>query len=106
MRALDALTLAAVALVVLLVSLPRLEDLAIRENEADAARLAKRLGALAGEEDRSVGAHQRNPREPQVSPAPKAHMTTSLPFMSSKKPLSWSSLIASLTGSTRSEPCG
>jgi len=47
LRTMDVLTLAAVALVVLLVSLPRLEDLAIRENEDDAARLALRLAVLA-----------------------------------------------------------
>jgi hypothetical protein len=46
MRALDVLTLAAVALVVLLVSLPRLQDLAVRENESDARWLAGRLGEL------------------------------------------------------------
>jgi hypothetical protein len=50
LRALDALTLAAVALVVLLVSLPRLQDLAVRENEADAAWLARRLAELCQQE--------------------------------------------------------
>jgi hypothetical protein len=50
MRAVDALTLAAVALVVLLVSLPRLRDLALRENEADAAWLARRLAELSTED--------------------------------------------------------
>lgn len=44
MRALDVLTLCAVALVVLLVSLPRLADLAVRENEGDARWLTERLG--------------------------------------------------------------
>jgi hypothetical protein len=51
MRAVDALTLAAVALVVLLVSLPRLRDLALRENEADAAWLARRLGELSVQDE-------------------------------------------------------
>jgi hypothetical protein len=46
MRALDVLTLCAVALVVLLVSLPRLQDLAVRENESDARWLAGRLAEL------------------------------------------------------------
>jgi hypothetical protein len=48
MRALDVLTLCAVALVVLLVSLPRLQDLAVRENEGDARWLTARLGELGG----------------------------------------------------------
>jgi len=43
MRAADAATLAAVAGVVLLVSLPRLRDFALRENESDARQLARRL---------------------------------------------------------------
>jgi hypothetical protein len=51
MRAVDALTLAAVALVVLLVSLPRLRDLALRENESDAAWLAGRLAALCVQDE-------------------------------------------------------
>lgn len=51
MRAVDALTLAAVALVVLLVSLPRLRDLALRENESDAAWLTGRLAELCVEHD-------------------------------------------------------
>ncbi|HVS18200.1 MAG TPA: hypothetical protein VMT18_06340 [Planctomycetota bacterium] len=46
---LDALTLGAVALVVLLVSLPRLQDLAVRENEGDARWLSERLAELSGE---------------------------------------------------------
>ncbi len=46
MRWIDALTLAAIATVVLLVSLPRLEDLAMRENEGDAAWLTGRLAEL------------------------------------------------------------
>jgi hypothetical protein len=46
LRALDVVTLASVATVVLLVSLPRLRDLALRENESDARRLAERLGAI------------------------------------------------------------
>jgi len=49
MRALDALTLGAVAVVVLLVSLPRLQDLAVRENEGDARWLTARLGELCAE---------------------------------------------------------
>jgi hypothetical protein len=44
MRALDALTLCAIAAVVLLVSLPRLREFALRENESDAQSLVKRLG--------------------------------------------------------------
>jgi len=51
MRAADALTLAAVALVVLLVSLPRLRDLALRENESDALWLTRRLSELASAPD-------------------------------------------------------
>jgi hypothetical protein len=47
LRAADALTLAAVGLVVLLVSLPRLRDLALRENESDALWLTRRLAELA-----------------------------------------------------------
>ena len=55
MRAADVLTLAAVALVVLLVSLPRLRDLALRENESDALWLTQRLSELATvRESRSV----------------------------------------------------
>jgi len=50
LRAVDALTLAAVALVVLLVSLPRLRDLALRENESDAVWLARRLAELSTED--------------------------------------------------------
>ncbi len=46
LRAIDALTLAAIATVVLLVSLPRLKELAVRENEGDAAWLAGRLAQL------------------------------------------------------------
>lgn len=49
MRLVDALTLGAVAMVVLLVSLPRLQDLAVRENEGDAAWLVARLGRLCAE---------------------------------------------------------
>jgi hypothetical protein len=48
MRTLDVLTLCAVAVVVLLVSLPRLQDLAVRENEGDARWLTERLGELGG----------------------------------------------------------
>jgi len=46
MRAADAATLAAVAGVVLLVSLPRLRDFALRENESDARQLVRRLVQL------------------------------------------------------------
>jgi len=49
LRTLDALTLGAVALVVLLVSLPRLQDLAVRENEGDARWLTERLAELTRE---------------------------------------------------------
>lgn len=48
LRAADILTLAAVAVVVLLVSLPRLRDLALRENESDALWLTQQLAELAG----------------------------------------------------------
>lgn len=51
MRAVDTLTLAAVGLVVLLVSLPRLRDLALRENEADAAWLVTRLADACGQSE-------------------------------------------------------
>ncbi|HVS11933.1 MAG TPA: hypothetical protein VMS76_18855 [Planctomycetota bacterium] len=43
-------TLVAIATVVLLVSLPRLRDFALRENEGDAQRLVSRLGAIAERE--------------------------------------------------------
>lgn len=46
LRAIDALTLGAIAAVVLVVSLPRLRDFALRENEADALRLTGRLADL------------------------------------------------------------
>lgn len=42
----DAAVLTAVGVVVLLVSLPRLREFALRENEADARRLTARLGEL------------------------------------------------------------
>jgi hypothetical protein len=45
--AVELLTLAAVALVVLLVSLPCLRDFAVRENERDAQRLLPKLAAVA-----------------------------------------------------------
>jgi len=51
LRAVDVLTLAAVALVVLLVSLPRLRDLALRENEGDAVWLMRRLVELCAKAD-------------------------------------------------------
>lgn len=47
MRLVDVATLAAIGLVVLLVSLPRLEAFALRENEEDALALVARLGPLA-----------------------------------------------------------
>jgi hypothetical protein len=43
-------TLVAIATVVLLVSLPRLRDFALRENEGDAVRLVTRLGAIGERE--------------------------------------------------------
>ena len=49
----DAAVLAAVGTVVLLVSLPRLRDFALRENETDARALVERLGHVV---DRSGGA--------------------------------------------------
>jgi hypothetical protein len=54
MRWTDAFTLVAVGLVVLLVSLPRLRDFALRENEGDARALVLRLAQLA-ERDASGG---------------------------------------------------
>lgn len=45
----DAAVLAAVAVVVLLVSLPRLREFALRENEADARTLVARLGELCAQ---------------------------------------------------------
>ena len=42
----DTFTLLAVALVVLLVSLPRLREFALRENQGDASSLVQRLGRL------------------------------------------------------------
>ena len=50
LRFADAATLVAVGLVVLLVSLPRLRDFALRENESDARTLVARLGQLAERE--------------------------------------------------------
>lgn len=46
----DAAVLAAVAVVVLLVSLPRLREFALRENESDARTLLARLGELCTRE--------------------------------------------------------
>lgn len=46
LRRADAFTLFAVATVVLLVSLPRLRDFALRENQGDASTLVHRLGRL------------------------------------------------------------
>jgi hypothetical protein len=46
LRWLDALTLVAVGLVVLLVSLPRLREFALAENESDARSLVAHLGEL------------------------------------------------------------
>ena len=46
LRAVDAMTLVAVATVVLLVSLPRLRDFALRQNESDARQMALRLVGL------------------------------------------------------------
>lgn len=62
MRTRDALCLCAVALVVVIVSLPRLRDFAVRENERDAIRYARELSTLAqarsteGEPVASIGA--------------------------------------------------
>lgn len=50
MPAADVLTLVAVGLVVLLVSLPCLRDFAVRENEREARALLPRLAGLAGAE--------------------------------------------------------
>ena len=47
LRTRDVLCLCAVALVVVIVSLPRLRDFAVRENERDAIRYARDLSALA-----------------------------------------------------------
>jgi hypothetical protein len=44
LRTLDAVTLCAIAAVVLLVSLPRLREFALRENQSDAQVLVARLG--------------------------------------------------------------
>ena len=49
MPAADVLTLVAVGLVVLLVSLPCLRDFAVRENEREARALLPRLAGLAGQ---------------------------------------------------------
>jgi cytochrome c-type biogenesis protein CcmH/NrfG len=49
MRAADAATLTAVVAVVLLVSLPRLRDFALRENESDARQLVQRLAELVAD---------------------------------------------------------
>jgi len=50
LRLADAATLLAVATVVLLVSLPRLRDFALRENQGDARGLVARLGRLLDDE--------------------------------------------------------
>ena len=53
----DALTLSAVLLVVVLVSLPRLHAFALRENEVDAMRLLERAGKIldGGESLKGIG---------------------------------------------------
>lgn len=51
LRLADAITLVSVGLVVLLVSLPRLRDFALRENEADARIVVARIGELVLEHD-------------------------------------------------------
>lgn len=56
MRVLDALTLCAIAAVVLLVSLPRLREFALRENQSDAEKLVKRLGGLCDARELASGA--------------------------------------------------
>lgn len=54
MRFSDAATLVAVGVVVLLVSLPRLREFALRENEEDARVLVERLAGLAAREVRAA----------------------------------------------------
>jgi hypothetical protein len=56
MQAADLLTLVAVGLVVLLVSLPCLRDFALRENERDARHLLPRLAGLVGHPRAAEGA--------------------------------------------------
>jgi hypothetical protein len=62
MQAADLLTLVAVGLVVLLVSLPCLRDFAVRENERDARHLLPRLAGLVG--------HPREPAGEVLGAAP------------------------------------
>jgi hypothetical protein len=57
LRLADALTLVAVGVVVVLVSLPRLRDFALRENEVDARTLVTRLGALASRDAAADDVH-------------------------------------------------
>ena len=59
---LDALTLVAVGVVVLLVSLPRLREFALDENEGDARRLVAHLGELLAHP-----VHAAEAPEPEVS---------------------------------------
>lgn len=65
LRVLDALTLCAIAAVVLLVSLPRLREFALRENQSDAEKLVTRLGALC------------EARQPELEPANIAELLAS-----------------------------
>jgi hypothetical protein len=60
MRFADAATLVAVGVVVLLVSLPRLKEFALRENEGDARALTVRLGRWLAAQD---GARVQNAGE-------------------------------------------
>jgi hypothetical protein len=62
----DASVLLAVAVVVLLVSLPRLREFALRENEADARTLVARLGELCARETHAGSLAQALEREPQL----------------------------------------
>jgi hypothetical protein len=75
MRIVDVATLAAIGLVVLLVSLPRLEAFALRENEEDALALVARLGPLA---DASRG---QNVRELVEGDAPLRRQLDDVEFL-------------------------
>jgi hypothetical protein len=62
----DAAVLLAVGVVVLLVSLPRLREFALRENETDARTLVTRLGEVCAREMSAGTLAQALEREPQL----------------------------------------
>lgn len=75
----DAAVLAAVGLVVLLVSLPRLREFALRENEADARTLVARLGELCSRELSAPDASAQS-----ASPASLSEMLARTPQLAAR----------------------